>query len=219
VYKTSTAPIRLLLVDDHHLFREGLVRALSGEREFEVVCQASNGEVALDLWRQHRPDVTLMDVVMPRMDGVEATRRLLAEHPQARVLMLTSSEELLDARLSLETGAVGFIVKTVAFDELLVAIRTANAGGRAVSPTLAHRLAVCRPGHELTAREIEVLRGLRDGMSLQEIGKHLRVAERTVRADVATIKETLGAATIGQVIARAFERGILSSTRLDSVRK
>lgn len=219
MYKTSTNAIRLLLVDDHHLFRDGLVRAFSGEPGFTVVGQASNGTAALELWRQHRPDVTLMDVVMSRMDGVEATRRLLAEHPRARVLMLTSSEELMDARSCLEAGAYGYTTKTVAFEELLVAIRTVHAGGRAISPTLSRRLATHKPDHDLSAREIDVLNGLRDGMSLQEIGKQLCVAERTVRADVATIKEKLAAATIGQVIARGFERGILAFSRPGSLRK
>lgn len=214
MYKTSSSVIRLLLVDDHHLFRDGLVRALSGEREFEVVGQASNGTAALELWRQHRPDVTLMDVAMSRLDGVEATRRLRAMDPQARVLMLTSSEEPLDARASFDAGAAGYVVKTVAFEELLLAIRTVHAGERAISPALARQLAACKPNHGLTAREIEVIKGLGDGMSFQEIGKRLCIAERTVRADVALIKEKLGAATIGQVIARAFERGALSFSRL-----
>lgn len=219
MYKTSTKRIRLLLVDDHHLFRDGLVKAFSGEPEFAVVGQASHGEAALDLWRHHRPDVTLMDVVMPRMDGVEATRRLLGEHPRARVLMLTSSEEVLDARSCLDAGASGYVMKTVAFEELLVAIRNVHAGERAVNAALARQLEICKPTHDLTTREIDVLKGLRDGMSLQEIGDHLGVAERTVRADVALIKAKLGATTIGQVIARGFERGILAFSRLGSLRK
>lgn len=209
-------PISLLIVDDHHLFRDGLVHALSDEPEINVVAQCSDGLTALDLWPKHTPDVTLMDVGMPRIDGVETTRRLISRHPGARVLMLTSSEEEQDALDSMEAGAAGYIVKTVALDDLLAAIRQVHEGGRPIGAAIARRLAASRPHEAFTAREVNVLKGLRDGLSTHEIARRLFVSERTARATVAIVKEKLAAATIGQAVARAYERGILEVRRTSS---
>jgi DNA-binding NarL/FixJ family response regulator len=206
-------PITLLIVDDHHLFRDGLVHAFSEEPGMEVVAQCSDGIAALDLWAKHRPDVTLMDVSMPKIDGVETTRRLVIRHPGARVLMLTSSEEEQDAVDSMEAGAAGYIVKTVAFDDLLVAIREVHDGGRPMGEAIARRLAGRTPQGPISTREVNVLKGLRDGLSTQDIARRLFISERTARATVAAVKEKLGAATIGQVVARAYERGILEVRR------
>lgn len=206
-------PITLLIVDDHHLFRDGLVHAFSEEPGMKVVAQCSDGITALDLWAKHRPDVTLMDVSMPRIDGVETTRRLVVRHPGARVLMLTSSEEAQDAADSMEAGAAGYVMKTVAFDDLLVAIREVHEGGRPVGEGIARRLAKKTPQASISTREVSVLKGLRDGLSTQDIARRLFISERTARATVAAVKEKLGAATIGQAVARAYERGILEVRR------
>ena len=206
-------PITLLIVDDHHLFRDGLVHAFSEEPGMGVVAQCSDGIAALDLWAKHRPDVTLMDVSMPRIDGVETTRRLVVRHPGARVLMLTSSEEEQDAVDSMEAGAAGYIVKTVAFDDLLVAIREVHDGGRPMGEAIARRLANRTPQGPISSREVNVLKGLRDGLSTQDIARRLFISERTARATVAAVKEKLGAATIGQAVARGYERGILEVRR------
>jgi DNA-binding NarL/FixJ family response regulator len=209
----TSPPITLLIVDDHHLFRDGLVHAFSEEPGMKVVAHCSDGIKALDLFADHRPDVVLMDVSMPRIDGVETTRRLVVRHPEARVLMLTSSEEEQDAVDSMEAGAAGYVVKTVAFEELLDAIREVHAGGRPVGEAVARRLARSRPQGPLSARELNVLKGLRDGLAENEIARRLFISERTTRATVALIKEKLAAATIGQVVARAYERGILEVRR------
>lgn len=206
-------PIKLLIVDDHHLFRDGLIHAFSEEPGMKVVAECSDGIVALDLWAKHRPDVTLMDVSMPRIDGVEATRRLVVRHPGARVLMLTSSEEEQDALDSMEAGAAGYVMKTVAFDDLLVAIREVHEGGRPMGEAVARRLARRTDQGPFSAREVGVLKGLRDGLSTQEIASRLFVSERTARATVASVKEKLNAATIGQAVARAYERGLLEVRR------
>ena len=206
-------PITLLIVDDHHLFRDGLVHAFSEEPGMKVVAQCSDGIAALDLWAKHRPDVTLMDVSMPRIDGVETTRRLVVRHPGARVLMLTSSEEEQDAVDSMEAGAAGYVMKTVAFDDLLVAIREVRDGGRPMGEAIARRLANRTPQGPISAREVNVLKGLRDGLSTQDIARRLFISERTARATVAAVKEKLGAATIGQAVARGYERGILEVRR------
>jgi DNA-binding NarL/FixJ family response regulator len=205
----SPSGIRLLIVDDHPVFREGLAHTLADELEFRVVAQAGDGEAALAAWQQHRPDVTLMDVSMFGVDGIEAVRRLVAAAPTARVLMLTSSEEQADVLAALEAGAAGYITKTVRFDELLAAIREVHAGGRPLGEGVARRLASADKGGPLSPRELDVLGHLRDGLSYQEIGRKLTISERTARAHVAAIKEKLGAATAAQCVARGFERGLL----------
>jgi DNA-binding NarL/FixJ family response regulator len=206
----STAScIRLLIVDDHPVFREGLAHTLADEAEFQVVAQAGDGEAAIAAWQRHKPDVTLMDVSMFGVDGIEAVRRLVSEAPAARILMLTSSEEQADVMAALEAGAAGYITKTVRFDELLAAIREVHAGGRPLGETVARRLAAAEKGGPLSPREFDVLVHLRDGLSYQEIGRKLSISERTARAHVAAIKEKLGAATAAQCVARGFERGLL----------
>ena len=201
--------IRLLIVDDHPVFRDGLNHTLADEPEFEVVAQAGDGETALAAWHRHRPDVTLMDVSMFGVDGIEAVRRLINTAPAARVLMLTSSEEQADVLAALEAGAAGYITKTVRFEDLLAAIREVHAGGNPLGEGLARRLAAAEKGAPLSPREFYVLGHLRDGLSYQEIGRKLSISERTARAHVAAIKEKLDAATAAQCVARGFERGLL----------
>lgn len=201
--------IRLLIVDDHPVFREGLAHTLAEEAEFRVVAQAGDGAAAIAAWQKHRPDVTLMDVSMFGVDGIEAVRRLVAAAPAARILMLTSSEEQADVMAALDAGAAGYITKTVRFDELLTAIREVHAGGRPLGEDVARRLAAAEQGGTLSPREFEVLCQLRDGLSYQEIGRKLSISERTARAHVAAIKEKLGAATAAQCVARGFQRGLL----------
>ena len=201
--------IRLLIVDDHPVFREGLAHTLADEAEFRVVAQAGDGEAAIAAWQRHKPDVTLMDVSMFGVDGIEAVRRLVSEAPAARILMLTSSEEQADVMAALDAGAAGYITKTVRFDELLAAIREVHAGGRPLGEGVARRLAAAEQGGTLSPREFDVLCHLRDGLSYQEIGRKLSISERTARAHVAAIKEKLGAATAAQCVARGFQRGLL----------
>jgi DNA-binding NarL/FixJ family response regulator len=201
--------IRLLIVDDHPVFRDGLAHTLADEPEFTVVAQAGDGAAAIAAWQRHRPDVTLMDVSMFGVDGIEAVRRLLDVAPSARVLMLTSSEDQADIVAALEAGAAGYVTKTVRFDELLAAIREVHAGGRPLGEEVARRLAAADKGGPLSKRELEVLGLLRDGLALQEIGRRLAITERTARAHVASIKVKLDAATTAQCVARGFERGLL----------
>lgn len=204
--------IRLLIVDDHPVFREGLAHTLADEPDLVVVEQAGDGAAAVAAWQRHRPDVTLMDVSMFGVDGIEGVRRLVKVEPSARILMLTSSEDQADVLAALEAGAAGYITKTVRFDELLAAIREVHAGGRPLGEDVARRLAAAEKGRPLSAREREVLGLLRDGLSHQEIARRLEISERTSRAHVAAIKMKLDAATTAQCVARGFERGLLRTS-------
>ncbi len=203
-------PIRLLIVDDHPVFREALAHALAAAPDFTVVAQANSGSDAVRLWTTHRPDVTLMDISMEGLGGVAAVDGIRQVAPEARVLMLTSSNAAEDAAAALAAGAAGYITKSVGFVELMDAIREVHTGGRPVAPKLAKRLETQRK-NPLSPREMEVLELLRDGLSQDQIHHHrLAIADRTVRVHVAAIKAKLGAASTAHCVTRGFELDILS---------
>jgi DNA-binding NarL/FixJ family response regulator len=201
--------IRLLLVDDHPLFLEGLARTLQTVRDFTVVGRACSGEAAVAAWSDAKPHLALVDLIMPGIDGIETVRRVRARHADAKLMMLTSSEEHDAVVAALDAGAVGYISKAARYSELVGAVREAHAGGRPLGEAIARKLAARDRSHSLTAREMEVLRLLRDGLTLEEIGQRLGITFRTARAHAAALKEKLDAANTAQVVARGFERGLL----------
>lgn len=205
--------IGVLIVDDHPLFREGLVHALGTEEGFRIVGEAADGQAAMALWLRHRPDVTLVDVSMPGLDGISLVRNLRSAHPSARVLMLTSSENQEDVLAALDAGAAGYVTKGVRYMELKAAIRDVHAGGRPIGEVIAKRLAAHRPDSPLTAREMVVLRMLSEGMGHVEIAERLAISERTARAHVAAVREKLQATNAAQAVAKAFARGLLDPRR------
>lgn len=209
--KTDTSTIRLMLVDDHAVMRAGLANLLGLEPGFSIVAQADDGESALTLWRQHRPDVVLLDVSLTGIDGIETLRRLKEAFPEARVLMLSSSEAQEDIRHALKAGAAGYITKNVRRAELVAAIRSVHTGGGAVSETASQRLATDGEHGQLSRREVEVLGLVRQGFTNDEIGKLLGISERTARAHVAAIMEKLDASDRAAAVARGFESGILKA--------
>jgi len=201
--------IRLLLVDDHTLFLEGLVNTLGAVQEFKVVGQARDGRAALSLWRDTAPDVGLIDVSMPGMDGIETVRQLRMQSPEARLLMLTSSEDQDDVIAALDAGASGYVTKGIRYSDLVTAIREVHAGGRPLGEAIARKLASREPGCPLTPREVEVLGLLREGLTAVEIADRLAISPRTTRGHIEAIKTRLGAANTTQAVAIGFERGLL----------
>ena len=207
----TSEPIRILLVDDHPMMRAGLASVLAMDPNFAVVIQANDGEAALKLWRQHQPDVTLLDISMGGMDGIDTLRHLLQDFPAARVLMLTTSEAGEDIRHALEVGAYGYVSKNINAGELVEAICTIHAGGRVLSDSIKRKLAEDEASGCLTLREVEVLELVRQGFTNDEIGRLLDISERTARAHVSNIKEKLHAADRAAAVARGFESGILKA--------
>lgn len=206
---SDPATIRLMLVDDHAILRAGLVNLLNGEPGLQVVAVADDGESALALWRVHRPDVMLLDISMGGMDGIETLRHLLAEFPDARVIMLTSSEVGEDVRHALEAGASGYITKNVRRAELFEAIRECHAGGRPIGENIARVLAAGSENGIISRRELEVLGLVRQGFTNAEVGRLLGISERTAKAHVASLLVKLQASDRAEAVARGFERGLL----------
>jgi DNA-binding NarL/FixJ family response regulator len=206
--KDNPLGIRVMLVDDHPVMRVGLANVLSLNHGFNIVAQADDGPTALSLWRAHRPDVTLLDVCMERMDGLETLRRLVEEFPGARVLMLTSSKDGDDMSLAMQLGARGYVIKTVQHGDLARAIRTVHEGG-SVSPQFP---AASRPAGTgpLSQREREVLGLVRQGFGNAEIARLLGISERTVRAHMTAILARLNAADRAQAVAIGYDLGVFT---------
>ncbi|MEI8038656.1 MAG: response regulator transcription factor [Verrucomicrobiota bacterium] len=198
-----------MLVDDHAVLRAGLANLLNFEPGLTVVAETDDGDSALLLWREHRPDVTLLDLSLTGRDGIETLRRLRAEFPEARVLMLTSSEAQEDVRYSLQAGACGYITKNVRRAELVEAIRNVHAGGQSIGEHVARLLAVDASHKTLSPRELEVLGLVRQGCTNAEVGRMLGISERTAKAHVAALLAKLQASDRAEAVARGFERGLL----------
>lgn len=208
-------PIRLLLVDDHAVMREGLANMLNSYAEFLVIADAGNGVEALDLFRKHQPDVTLLDISMPGVSGIECLRLIRSEFPDARVVMLSSSESERDIVNAFATGASGYLLKTASSEEVARAILEAHRGLRVANPEIERRLVEGASRRTLTARETEVLTLLREGLSNPEIGQRLDVTPRTAKAHVLAIFEKLGVTDRTEAVVRAFELGLLNVEKLE----
>ncbi|HZT32556.1 MAG TPA: response regulator transcription factor [Bryobacteraceae bacterium] len=201
--------IKVLCVDDHPLVRKGVAAILANEPDIALVAEAATGRDALELFRQHRPDVTLMDLRLPDMDGAEATRRIRQEFPEARILMLTSYDGDQDIYRSLEAGVRGYLLKEMVHLEVLRAIRTVFEGRRVIPPEVAERLTQYFPEAPLTARETEVLTYVAKGLSNKEIAQRLGTASGTVKMHLQNILAKLGVTDRTRAVTVALERGIL----------
>ena len=188
--------IRVLVVDDHEVVRRGLEQLLATVDDVELVAMARDGVEAVALVAQHHPDVVLMDLSMPTMDGVEATRRIVAADPAARVVVLTSFSEQARVLEALAAGAQGYLLKHAEAEELVAAVRTAMAGGAPLDHTAARALldASRRRSSEraLTDREEEILRLVTDGLANKQIARHLGISERTVKAHLTQVFQRIG---------------------------
>src|SRR5215469_5206295 len=201
--------IQVLSVDDHTLVREGIAAILEAESDMRLVAEATNGREAIQRFRQHRPDVTLMDLHMPDLDGIEAIARIRAEFPGARIIVLTSYSG--DARMvgALKAGASGYLLKHTLRRELLDAIRAVHAGSRRIPPEIATEIAEYAGAETLTARELAVLKQVAAGRSNKAIALDLQISESTVKAHLKTILAKLDADGRTHGVMIAVKRGII----------
>jgi len=205
--------IRLLVVDDHPVVRAGIVGLLAGEPDLEVVGEAADGAQACDLAAALRPDVVLMDLRMPVMDGTTATERILAATPTVRVVVLTTYETDADILRAVEAGATGYLLKDTPRDDLVAAVRAVAGGETVLAPSVARRLVagVRNAAERLTARELEVLAAVARGGSNAQIGVELFISEATVKTHLLRIFAKLGVDDRTRAVTVALERGILRS--------
>jgi DNA-binding NarL/FixJ family response regulator len=208
-------PIRLLIVDDHPIVRGGIRGMFNGDPQFEVLGEAANGAQAVDLARALGPDVILMDLRMPAMDGVTAIKELVRVGVTARVLVLTTFDTDRDVLPAIEAGATGYLLKDTNRDELVHAIRTAARGEAVLSPSVATRLLgqVRTPVDALSARELEVLKLIADGATNREAAAKLFISEATVKSHMLHIYTKLGVNDRAAAVAEAFRRGLLTVER------
>lgn len=204
-------PIRLILVDDHVVLRAGLANVLSFDPGVQVVAEGSDGEAGIALWRLHQPDLMLLDLSMPGIDGIETLRRLRSEFPEARTLILTSSEAPEELRHAFAAGACGYVTKTIHPAELMAAIRTVHSGGRVIGQAVQAQMAVEQEGGVISRRELETLSLIRQGFTNAEIGRLLGISENTAKAHVKSLMSKLHAADRAEAVARGFERGLLKA--------
>jgi DNA-binding NarL/FixJ family response regulator len=201
--------IRLMLVDDHSMVRMGLATILGVEKDLKVVAEAEDAEQAVALFREHQPDITLMDARMPGASGVEALQRIRAEFPEARVIMLTTFDLEETVYAALEAGAAGYLLKSVRRAELIEGIRRAHAGQRCFPEALEKKIADASTQKRLSPRELQTLELMRRGLSNRDIGVALGVSENTAKAHVKAILLKLGVADRAEAVAAGFERGLL----------
>ena len=201
--------IRILVVDDHALMRVGLVASIGGEPDMEIVAAASNGREAVEFFRQHRPDITLMDLKMPVMGGVEAIQAIRGEFPSAKVIVLSTYEGDDDIFRALEAGATSYLLKDTLAEDLVRVIREVFAGGRPLPAPVAKRLADRMRHPDLTARELDVLRLIARGMRNKEIAAQLGIGEETTQGHVKNILSKLGLHDRTEAVAVAVRRGIV----------
>ncbi len=206
----TDASIRILCVDDHPLLREGIAGVIEGQDDLRLVGEASNGREAVDAFRRLRPDVTLMDLQMPEMDGLDAIKAIRAEFPAARIIVLTTYGGDVPALHALRAGAQGYLLKSSLRKELLDAIRAVAAGRKRIPAGIAAQIAENAAHDALSSREVEILRGVAAGGANKVIAATLAISEETVKSHMKRILEKLDANDRTHAVTIALKRGIFS---------
>ena len=205
----TVATIRVLCVDDHPLVRKGIASILANEPDIHLVGEAGNGKDAIAMFKTHRPDVTLMDLRMPEIDGIEAVKQIRAEFPDAKVIALTSFDGDQEIYRALEAGVRGYLLKEMVHTEVLRAIRLVASGKRLMPPEVTERLTEYFPKSALTPREVEVLTLVAAGLANKEIAAKLGTADGTVKIHVQNILAKLNASDRTHAVTIALQRGII----------
>ncbi len=206
---SQPSKIRVLSIDDHPLVREGLAALINDQTDMRIVGQGSTGHEAIKLFRELRPDVALMDVRLPDMSGIDAMITILSQFPEARVIVVTSSEGDVEMQRALEGGAKGYMLKSMPPNEVIEAIRKVHVGKKAIPPEIAGHLANHMSDETLTDREVEILQQVAEGNRNRDIADRLFISEGTVKVHIKHIMEKLGANDRTQAITIAVRRGII----------
>jgi DNA-binding NarL/FixJ family response regulator len=206
---TGTSLIRILVVDDHPMLREGIASLVASQSDMKLVAEASTGREALDQFQKHRPDLTLMDLQMPDMDGIEAMVAICSEFPDARIIVLTTYKGDVQILRALKAGARAYLLKGLLRKELLETIRAVHAGQKRIPPEVAAELAGHVIDDTLTLREIDVLRLIAGGNANKLIADRLLITEETVKGHVKNILSKLGASDRTHAVTLALKRGII----------
>jgi DNA-binding NarL/FixJ family response regulator len=206
---TQEGPIRVLVVDDHPLMRSGIAGEVNAQRDMKVVAEAEDGESALSQFRAHRPDVTLLDLKMPRMNGIDCLQSIRAEFRQARVIVLTTAVGDIQAKRAFQAGAAGFLLKDTLRSELVNTIRLIHAGGRRIPPDIAQQMVEHSAEDLLSERELDVLRGVARGRSNKIIADELSISEHTVKNHLKSILSKLDADDRTHAVTIALKRGYI----------
>ncbi len=201
--------IRVFSIDDHPLLREGISALVNNQPDMTLVAEASNGAEAIQLFKQHVPDVTLLDLRLPDISGIDILIAIRSEFPEARVIILTTFEGDVEIHRALQAGARGYLLKNMPPSELLDVIRQVHAGKKRIPPEIASQLAEHMSDENLTEREIQVLRQVAEGNKNRDIAKKLFISEETVKVHIKHIMEKLGATDRTQAVAIGVRRGII----------